>query len=99
MPLPSPSQAGLATTPQVTTCKGSPGLVRPLCCLPSLRGPDLQVGFFLAAGQFHFLVDTQTAPNNNKDLLPLKPPLPKFILDILLCTPVGKENSTAPFPF
>ena len=71
------------------------GLSCPLTCLPVLRGQLLQTGLFLAAGQFHFLVDTQQLQNNNKDSLPLKPALPEFIPDTLLC----KESSTAPFPF
>lgn len=70
----------------------------PLACLSSLRGPLLQVEFFLAADQFHFLVDTQQSQNNNKDLLPLKSALPGFILDTLLCTHLrqGKFNSSLP---
>lgn len=43
-------------------------LVRPLGCLPALRGCLLQASFLLAAGQFHFLVDTQTTPKQQQRL-------------------------------
>lgn len=96
MPLPPPSQAGLVTAPPGRHLQEQPGLALPLSCLPVLRGPFLQVGFFLAAGQFHFLVATQTAPKQQQRLT--SPDLPGSFLTPCYAPTVGKESSIAPFP-
>lgn len=56
------SQLRFVTIPPGPSVTPGLGLSYPLSCLPLLWGLHLQIGFLLAAGQFHFLVDTQTTP-------------------------------------